>query len=282
MLQCTTQAHRAIDLVVASGRLRALQSGHDGGRLTLAVHGLSANARSFDALAPEMARGRRAVVAIDLRGRGHSAITGPGTYGWTAHARDVLAVADAFRAESFDYVGHSMGAFIGMEVARLAPRRVGCLVLIDAAGRPEPEALVPIAKGLERLGSVHADADAYVAAVRGLGTVTPWHPTWEAHYRYDLVAAPSGVTPRTDRAAVMEDLAFGAAEDPRLRWAELVMPTLLVRASQPLGGGFVLTEADRDGVLRTAPRAVAVDVAANHYGVMTHADTAQSIRRFLS
>lgn len=286
MLQCTTQETpaepRSIDLALASGRIRGRRWGSEGGRLTLLVHGLSANSRSFDAIAPELAKDGRSVVAIDLRGRGHSDVTGPGTYGWPAHAADVLAVATALGAETFDYVGHSMGAFIGMQVARTAPERVERLVLIDAVGVPEPASLVPIAAALARLGTVHRDADAYVAKVRDVGTIAPWGPVWEAHYRYDLVDVADGVTPRTSRAAVDEDLAYGGKQTPSEAWRHLVMPTLLLRASNPLGEGFIVRESDRDAFLLTAPRAISRDVAANHYGIMTHPHTVQSIRRFFS
>ncbi len=117
----TTPA-RAIELDLSSGRIRAHRFGPDDGKLTLCVHGLSANSRSYDYLGPELAAHGRSVVAIDLRGRGWSAITGLGTYGWSNHARDVLAVATALGAERFEYVGHSMGAFIGLE-----PRSPGAL-----------------------------------------------------------------------------------------------------------------------------------------------------------
>lgn len=272
---------RAIDLELPSGRLRAHRHGPDGGRLTLCVHGLSANSRSFDLLGAELAAHGRSAVALDLRGRGWSAVTGLGTYGWRNHARDVLDAATALGAERFEYVGHSMGAFVGLEVARQAPARVERLMLLDAVGIPEPASLLPIAAALQRLGSVHPDADAYVAAVRRLGIVTPWSPAWEAHYRYDLVAVDGGVRPRTDRAAVFEDMAYGATQVPRGFWPDLSMPTLLVRAGLPLGAGYVVSAGDREDFLRRVPRAEAVDVEANHYGVMTHPDTAAAIRSFL-
>ena len=60
----------------------------------LCVPGLSANLCGFDRLAE--ARGDTLqLVAINLRGRGRSEVTGAGTYGWRNHARDVLAIANA-------------------------------------------------------------------------------------------------------------------------------------------------------------------------------------------
>ena len=271
-----------LTLELTSGRLRAHGFGPATGRLTLAVHGLSANSRSFDFLAEELARDGRRVVAIDLRGRGFSEITGVGTHGWKNHARDVLEAATQLGAPRFDYVGHSMGAFIRMEVASTAPERVENLVLIDAVGVPEAASLVPIVAAVQRLGAVHADADAYVARVRSLGTVTPWGPVWETHYRYDLIAVNGGVRPRTDHAAVLEDLAYGAMQQPRDFWPKLTMPTLLVRAAAPLGEGFIVSAADRAAFLRAAPRSEAVDVDANHYGVIAHLQTAAALRSFFA
>jgi pimeloyl-ACP methyl ester carboxylesterase len=271
-----------LTLELTSGRLRAHSFGPATGRLTLAVHGLSANSRSFDFLGAALASEGRRVVAIDLRGRGFSEITGAGTYGWPSHARDILEAATRLGASRFDYVGHSMGAFIGMEVASTAPDRVENLVLIDAVGVPEAASIVPIVAAVQRLGAIHADADAYVARVKSLGTVTPWGPVWEAHYRYDLIAANGGVRPRTDRAAVLEDLAYGAMQQPRDFWPKLTMRTLLVRAAVPLGEGFIVSAADREGFLRTAPRSEAVDVDANHYGVIAHPETAAALRSFFS
>ena len=271
-----------LTLELTSGRLRAHRFGPEGGRLTLCVHGLSANSRSFDFLGEELANEGRTLVAIDLRGRGFSAITGPGSYGWRNHARDALEAATQLGAQRFDYIGHSMGAFIGMEVGQTAPERVERLVLIDAVGVPEAASLLPIIAAVQRLGNVHADADAYVAKVKSLGTIEPWSPVWETHYRYDLVPAKGGVRPRTDHAAVLEDMAYGATQQPRSFWPKLTMKTLLIRSSRPIGQGFIVSAADRAEFLRTAPHAEAVDVDANHYGVITHPHTAEAIRSFFS
>jgi pimeloyl-ACP methyl ester carboxylesterase len=269
-------------LRVTSGTLRAHAFGPEAGPLVVCVHGLSANSRSFDFLAGRLASAGRRVVAIDLRGRGWSDITGPGTYGWPSHARDVLEAATVLGAERFDYVGHSMGAYIGMEVVRRAPERVGKMVLIDAVGMPEPAAILPILGAVKRLGAVHADVEAYLGALQRLGTVDPWNEYWERHYRYDLVPAGGGVSSRTDPTAVLEDLAYGSTQLPRTMWPALAAECLLVRSARPLGGGFIVSRADRDRFVATAPRARAVDVDANHYGVVMHAETASAIGGFLS
>ena len=287
MTSCCTATESAplsLSLRLPSGTLRANRFGSESGALTLCAHGLSANSRSFDPLGEALGTARRSVVAVDLRGRGWSDITASGTYGWANHARDVLAAADALGAERFDFVGHSMGAYIGMALAQQAPERVRRMVLIDAVGIPETLSMLPIMAAVQRLGAAHATADAYVSAVRRLGTVEPWTEYWERHYRYDLIDAPGGggVRARTDAGAVLEDITYATKQDPRGMWPTHTVDTLLVRAARPLGQGFIVSTRDRDAFVRTAPRARAVDIDANHYGVVMHPDTATEIGRFLS
>ena len=162
------------------GRLAVRAAGAPGGPVVVCVPGLSANLRSFDRLVGALTRSQRLVIAVDLRGRGRSQITPPGTYGWPAHVADVLAVADYFGAASFEWIGHSMGAFLGLVAASRHPDRVRRLVLIDAAGRPEPSALGSIARSIARLGSVHPSAEAYLQWVRANTSIEPWDPMWEA------------------------------------------------------------------------------------------------------
>ena len=102
----------------------------------LCVPGISANLCGFDRLAERLAGDTLQLVAIDMRGRGRSQVTGAGTYGWRNHARDVLGVADAVGASSFAVIGQSSGAAIAMTCAQLAPSRAERLVLVDLAGSP--------------------------------------------------------------------------------------------------------------------------------------------------
>ena len=254
----------------------------------LCVHGLSANARGFDPLGRHLGKAR-SVVAVDLRGRGRSACTGAGTYGWRTHASDLLAVADSMKAERFDLVGHSMGAFIGMQLAAMAGTRIRRLVLIDALGMPEAAAMPPILRSVQRLSSAYTSFDAYVAVVRSLGTIEPWSEDWLNYFRYELEELPDGrVKPRTSSAAVLEDAFYGSTQDPRSFWGALSMPTLAVRANKPLGltetspGGFIVSTTDLYEFLRRVPGSRAVDVDANHYGVLMHQGTLDAIGSFLS
>jgi len=272
-----------VDLQLSSGSLRALRMGPEGGAPVICVPGLSANARSFDALSTKLAHDGRQVVALDLRGRGFSPATVAGSYGWLHHAQDVLEAAGRLGFATFDLVGHSMGAFVSMQTAALAPARVRRLVLIDAVGVPEPAAIPPILASVQRLGAVYPSAEAYCELIRAGGVAEPWEDVWKAHSLYELEPVPGGVRPRTSWPAVVEDMAYGASHDPKALWPSLRMPTLLMRASRPLlpGTGFVVGASLRDAFVSEVRSAEAAEVDANHYGVVAHPDALRAILEFL-
>jgi pimeloyl-ACP methyl ester carboxylesterase len=272
-----------IDLQLSSGRVRALRQGPPGGVPVVCVPGLSANARSFDAVAAALVEVGRSVVVLDLRGRGFSPATPAGTYGWLRHAQDVLAAARQLGFNSIDLAGHSMGAFVAMQAAALEPGRIRRLLLIDAAGVPEPAAIPPILAGLQRLDAVYPSAAACFDGIRRIGSVVPWE-LWEGQFLYDLETVPGGLRFRTSKAAVMEDAVYGAGHDPTRLWSALRMPALLLRAARPIlpGTGFVLGAAARDAFLAAVPQALLAEVDANHYGVMGHPDALAAIAAFLA
>jgi pimeloyl-ACP methyl ester carboxylesterase len=125
-------------MALESGRLRVRRWGAVDAPAVVRVPGLSANLCGFDRLAERLAGDTLQLVAVDLRGRGRSEVTGAGTYGWRHHARDVLGVADAIGAPSFAVIGQSSGAAIAMTCAQLEPSRVERLVLVDLVLRSEP------------------------------------------------------------------------------------------------------------------------------------------------
>jgi lipase len=95
------------------------------------LHGVNAHGRRFRKLAEERLAVRFHVLAPDLRGHGASSWDPP----WTiaTHAHDVLETLDAAGVGSADWIGHSFGGRLLLELAALAPERVGRLVLLDPA-----------------------------------------------------------------------------------------------------------------------------------------------------
>ncbi|MGX1560573.1 alpha/beta fold hydrolase [Streptomyces sp. NPDC055506] len=72
----------------------------------------------------------RRVIAPDLRGYGASPVT-PALTDFSGFARDIEALLDELKVESFVLAGLSMGGQIAMDCYRLFPERVSGLVLAD-------------------------------------------------------------------------------------------------------------------------------------------------------
>ena len=267
---------------LTSGEVAVEVSGNEKGQVVIGIPGLSANLRSFDVIFSALEDSRHRKVAFDPRGRGRSEKTPPGTYGWPAHARDVIEIADRLGADTFDVIGWSMGAWIAMVVAQTAPKRVRRVVLIDAAGAVDESAKVPVYAGLDRLSAVFPSRDAFMSIVRSMPHYQPFEP-WERLFDYELIDADGGVRFRTQRAAPWEDEQYRQTQDPYDLWKGLTMPLLLVRAAQeiPPNFGFILPKADYERFLREVRSAEGVEIDANHYTIGMDPSTAKAIARFL-
>jgi len=268
---------------VPAGRLHAELRGPHAGRLVLCLPGLTANLRGFDVITPRLAAAGLRVAALDLRGRGRSDVSPPGTYGWPAHAADVQAAAAALDAERFSVIGWSMGAFVAMQIAASAPGRIERLVLMDACSPPPADVLALIRLAVERLGTTFPSVVDYLARMRALPTIERWSEFWERYFNYELMAAEGGVRARTSRAAVLEDLAYGEEHDPRDLWPALTMPVLLLRAARPLvpGGPWLVAPEDLEEFTARVPAAEIVEIDANHYGIAAAAEAAEAAVQFL-
>lgn len=220
---------------------------------------------------------------MDLRGRGHSEVTPPGSYGWDSHVRDLVELADRFGAESFEVIGHSMGGFIGMVLAATHPARCRRLVSLDALGVPEPTALIPIARSVSRLSQTYPSAAAALEYFRSVGVVA-WDEFWDKYFDWELEPVGDGVRIRTSLAAVSEDSTYATTQDIYQVWPRLECPVLVVRATRPMGpeGGLVVAAADAERFAAPARDARVVDVDADHYSVLTDPTAIEAVARFVA
>lgn len=93
------------------------------------AHGGGDTARTFDLLAPLLARHAYRLVCWDQRGHGDSAFAT--FYGWPADARDAMVVIEDLRSGAVPVVGHSKGAMVLTMLADARPDLVSHLVSID-------------------------------------------------------------------------------------------------------------------------------------------------------
>jgi pimeloyl-ACP methyl ester carboxylesterase len=154
--------------------LAARVHGPDDGAPLLAMHGWLDNAATFDELAP-LLPGRR-IVALDFAGHGLSGRRVGAPYHFIDYVADVAAVADLLGWQTFDLMGHSLGAGVAALLAGAWPERVRRLVLLEGLGpltddearAPERmrEALAAESEGRRRGGPRTGYADAEQVAQR--------------------------------------------------------------------------------------------------------------------
>ncbi len=210
------------------------------GTPVVAIHGITANHRSF---APLAARLPGPVLALDLRGRGGSRAL-PAPFSLEQHADDVAAAVRAAGFERAVVVGHSMGGFVAVRLAHAHPELVAALVLVDGGLplRPAPEGTAPqdvLGPAIERLGMTFASIDAYRDYWRQHPAFGPyWSGAIEEYVDYDLVPLASGDgagRPSANPEAVVANL---VELDGRGGFAEalesLALPMALLRSPRGL------------------------------------------------
>src|SRR5262245_38994231 len=90
-------------------------------RIVVCVHGLTRNARDFDALAQALAAQGCRVVSVDVPGRGRSPwLRKAADYSHATYAGALAALIGRLGADTVDWVGTSMGGMIGMALAAQA------------------------------------------------------------------------------------------------------------------------------------------------------------------
>lgn len=108
------------------------------GAPVMLIHGVGADASSWDAIAAALATDFR-ILRLDLRGHGRSGHI-EGTCALDDFVRDVIAVLDAAAVTRAHIVGFSLGGMIAQALALQRPERVDRLVLLSAvAGRTAEE-----------------------------------------------------------------------------------------------------------------------------------------------
>jgi lipase len=95
------------------------------------LHGVTAHGERFKQLAEERWARQFHVVAPDLRGHGRSGWEPPWTF--ETYVADIVETIDALGLEQPDWVGHSFGGRLILELAARHPERIHRAVLLDPA-----------------------------------------------------------------------------------------------------------------------------------------------------
>lgn len=236
-------SYRAVTVPVRGGDLAVGVWGPESGPTIIAIHGITASHASWALVAQALPEFR--IIAPDLRGRGRSNGL-PGPWGMRSHADDMAAVLDAFGIDACAVVGHSMGAFVCVSLARFHPRRVASLLLVDGGlpiPLPEGVALEDLPQNLigpaaERLSMTFESAEAYRDFWRQHPAfVDDWTQAVQDYIDYDLEGVAPELTPSGVIDAVAQDsLELAGDVDYAAALTSLRIPVVFVRAPRGLLG----------------------------------------------
>jgi lipase len=191
------------------------------------LHGVNAHGRRFRKLAEERLAKRFRVLAPDLRGHGRSEWEPP----WTiaTHAHDVLETLDDAGVRSAQWIGHSFGGRLLLELAALAPERVERAALLDPAIQLLPHVGFDFAER-ERADRAYDSAEDAIRQRLESGGATP-REFLEEEMREHLVEHADGkLRFRYCQAAVVAMYSELCTPPPAPE--TLRMPSLLVHAGE--------------------------------------------------
>lgn len=178
----------------------------------------------------------RSCLTVDFPSHGESRVTG-GDMNSQRLARDTLALLDALELPQVDIVGHSMGGYIALVLAHLAPARVASIATVGtkfywddatigaAAGGLDPVALrARSARYYDALVAAHTGGGAEQALAFTHSLITDFQ-RWRLDEAMIVASAVPVLTSAGDRDAMVpaaEVMRFYAALDPKFSAAAIV------------------------------------------------------------
>ncbi len=254
------------------------------------VHGVTANAYSFQAFADALAEDHR-VFAYDLRGRGDSDKPEQG-YSVPIHAADLAEIIDELGLERPVVVGQSLGALISLYFAAHYPDKLSKLVLIDAGGplpwKTPEEQPAWLTLSISRLGTPVPSFEEYIRRLKLAPFLGPyWNQYNDIYFEHDVRRQSDGsVVSKCYREGVLEEGSRYAEARPEEQWAHVQVPTLLLRAGQGLfsDNDQVLSPESTEAILRAIKDCRYVNFPTlNHYTIIFGVESgpAEEIRKFI-
>lgn len=249
--------------IMADGlALHYLDWGEAGRPPLLLLHGLSANAHTWDDYAREL-RGRFQVLALDQRGHGDSAWSPEAAYSTFDFMADLAVCADALGLPPLTIIGSSMGGRNALAYAACYPDRVARLVVVDIGPARDPEAPpTPPDPNREEAPMTFASFD---EAVAWMQQIYPTRSPELCRHRvyYNTRVLPDGRLGWKWDPALYARMRTG--EDLWPLMPEVRCPTLLLRGEQ----STVLTRRTAERMVATLPRCRLVEVPEVGHNIFT-------------
>ena len=190
-------------------------------RPLVCLHGVTGHGERFKRLAEERWAEQFHVISPDLRGHGRSGYEPPWTF--PTHVADLIETIDALGIDRPDWVGHSFGGRLVLELAARHPERIRRAVLLDPAIQILPHIALAAADD-ERADAVYESADEFADGRPD----SPREIVLE-DARLHLETLPDGrLRRRNSQAAAVSIFAELASDPPPPE--TLLAPTLLIYA----------------------------------------------------
>ncbi len=268
----------------------------DAPNTALLVHGLTGRAEAFEALAEKLdpagsiPGGPWRFLAPDLRGRGASKEILGGEGGIPQHARDLLALMDREGLDRVVFVGHSMGAMIGVYLAAEYPERLRGLVLVDGGSEVTEEIDALVDPSVGRLEGTYPSREAYLEYMKSQPVFEDrWDEHLERYFAGDVQPGDDGRWyPLADLETIQKDREKMQSLPLSELWSRIRCPTLILLSTVGLANpdeGFILPPDDARRMQHTIPDSTLVEVEnTNHYDILYSPPptTVSAIRDFLA
>jgi lipase len=201
--------------------------GHREAPPLVCLHGVSAHGRRYRRLAEELLAHHFRVLAPDLRGHGRSGWDPP--WNIATHVDDVLETVSAAGVDSADWIGHSFGARLVLELCVRARERVARAALLDPAIDILPHVGLDFAEDAA-LDESFETVDQAIDRRLATGAPTPREALKEEMREHLELSADARLRYRYCRPAVVTAYGELCTEPPPP--TVLPTPALLVHASQ--------------------------------------------------
>jgi pimeloyl-ACP methyl ester carboxylesterase len=243
----------------------------DAQRVVVCVHGVSRNGRDFDFLAADLAAHGIRVVVPDLPGRGRSDWLPSGMhYDNPAYLAAMSTLIARIGAREVDWVGTSLGGYIGMNMAALQHNPIRRLVLNDFGARVAHGALRRIATYLRVTPQFRdvSGAETYLREVLApFGKLT--NEQWQHIARHSVAKDEDGQLRWHYDPAIATNFSPLIAFDVVLwhLWDEISCPVLIMRGEE----SDLLSQRTMQEMLRRGSAAAARRVSSIEWSGCGHA-----------
>ena len=244
------------------------------------VHGLTRSGQDFDELARAL-RAQFRVVCPDIAGRGDSdRLADPKLYTWPQYVADMVTLIARLDVETVNWLGTSMGGFVGMALAAQPGSPVKKLILNDAGpviGKASLERIRTYVGAAPMFPSID-HAEKYVRSISA-----PFGPHSDAQWRFLTETwlrknEDGSWRPHYDPRIVEP---FPAGDKDVEVWPvydAVRCPTLLIRGEY----SDLVSRQTVAEMMRRGPKAKVVEIrGVGHAPTLLHADQIAVVRDFL-